>query len=133
MTDDGSPSEFRPLQILRLVAVCDAALLFAVSYWLMTGFARFDLVSAIISLALAGALYGATFYFGCLVLAPNLKDNIVSDDTEIKGSNVDMVTITRPSGDPEADKWIASFVFARNLFGMAIVPLLILGGLYLFG
>lgn len=127
-----SPNPFH-LTLLRLVAVSDAVLAFGLSYWLMGGFGEFAFVPAMISLALAGAIYGATFYFGCLIIAPGLKDYILGDDTKISGSNVDMVTTTRQSGDPETDRWVASFVFARNLFGMAVVPLLIFMGLLLFG
>lgn len=114
------------LKLIRLVAVSDGVLVFGISYYLMTSFEGFDLVPGIISLALAGAVYGGTFYFGGLIFAPSLKDYIVSDDTKISGSNVEMVTTLRPSGDPELDRWIKSFTFARNLFGMAIIPILIL-------
>jgi len=126
-------SDFRLLKLLRFVAVSDAILVFAISYFLMTGFAKFDLVPAVLSMAFAGFFYGATFYFGALIFAPNLKNYIVSDETVIRGDQVDLETTTRSSGDPEADRWITSFVFARNLFGMALVPILILGGLFLFG
>jgi len=121
------------LRTVQMAAVGDGMLAFGISYYLINGFTGFDLVPALISLALAGAVYGAIFYFGCLIFAPDLKDYIVSDDTKISGSNVEMVTTTRESGDAELDRWIASFVFARNLFGMAIIPILILGWLYFFG
>lgn len=130
--DDRRP-DFSKLSLVRLVAVSDAVLAFGISYWLMTGFEGFDWVVAVICLAIAAFVYGGVFYFGCLIFAPRLKDYIVSDDTEIKGQTVEMVTMTRPAGDAETDRWVASFVFARNLFGMAIVPILLLGGLYFFG
>ena len=116
-----------------MAAVGDGMLAFGISYYLMNGFIGFELAPAVISMAFAGAVYGAVFYFGCLMFAPGLKNCIVSDDTKISGSTVAMVTTTRESGDAELDKWIAWFVFARNLFGMAIIPILILGGLYFFG
>jgi len=126
-------SDFRLLKILQFTAVIDGGVIFAISYFLMTGFAGFELVPAIMSLTFAGFFYGATFYFGTLLLVPDLKDYIVSDDTKIKGQTVEMETTTRASGDPETDRWVASFVFARNLFGMSLVPILILGWLYFFG
>ena len=57
----------------------------------------------------------------------------MSDETVIRGESADMETSTRSSGDAEVDRWIASFVFARNLFGMALVPILILSWLFFFG
>jgi len=125
-------SDFRLLKILQFAAVFDALIVFAISYFLMTGFSGLELVPAIMSLAFAGFFYGATFYVGALLLVPGLKDYIISDDTKIKGQTVEMETTTRSSGDPERDQWVASFVFARNLFGIALVPILILGWLYFF-
>ena len=129
----GPASDFRLLKLLRFIAVSDASLIAGISYFVMTGFRGLELAPLVLSLSFAGFFYGLTFYFGCLILAPNLKDYIVSDDTVIRGDSVDMDTTTRASGDPEADKWIAAFVFARNLFGMALVPMALLGGLFLFG
>ena len=43
-----------------------------------------------------------------------------------------MVTKTRSSGDPRLDGWIDKFVFARNTFGLSVLPLLLLGGVFLF-
>jgi hypothetical protein len=39
---------------------------------------------------------------------------------------------TAESGDPEIDKWIGTYAFTRNLFGMSLVPFLILVALYFF-
>jgi hypothetical protein len=72
------------------------------------------------------------FYFGALLLEGSLQKYILSDDTVIKGDNVEMVTTTAESGDPEIDKWIGTYAFTRNLFGMSLVPILILIGLYFF-
>jgi len=132
MTKPDLPNYGR-LRVIQMAAVGDGLLIFGLSYYFMNGFIGFDLVPAIISMALAGAVYGAVFYFGCLIFVPSLKDYIVSDDTKISGSNVEMITTTRESGDAELDRWIASFVFARNLFGMAIIPILVLAWLYFFG
>ena len=133
MSETPEPPNVKRLQIIRLCALMDGAMVFALAYFLINGFAGFEWVEALISFALACITYGAVFYFGCLIFAPNLKDYIVSDDTKISGSNVEMVTTTRASGDETLDKWVASFTFARNLFGMGVVPVLILGGLFLFG
>ncbi|MEL7130322.1 MAG: hypothetical protein AAGK23_12315 [Pseudomonadota bacterium] len=129
---DPNIPNYRTLSILRLAAISDGIFAFGIALYLMGGFQDFSIAVAAIALAMAGAVYGAIFYFGGLVFAPMLKDYIVSDDTEIKGSNVEMVTTTRPSHDAELDLWVSRFVFARNLFGMAVIPLLLLGGLYVF-
>lgn len=133
MNEVPKPPNTKRLQLIRLCAVSDGALVFALAYFLINGFGRFDFVEALISFALAAIVYGAVFYFGCLIFAPDLKDYIVSDDTKIGGSNVEMVTTTRASGNEELDRWVGSFTFARNLFGMGIIPVLILAGVFLFG
>lgn len=133
MTESPKPPDTKRLQLIRLCAVSDGALVFGLAYYLINGFAGFDVIEALISFALAAITYGGVFYFGCLIFAPDLKHYIVSDDTKISGSNVEMVTTTRASGNEELDRWVGSFTFARNLFGMGIIPVLILGGLFLFG
>jgi hypothetical protein len=98
----------------------------------MEQFQQQELVPVVVSFAFAGITFSGLFYFGALLTEGLLQKYIVSDDTVIKGERVEMVTTTASSGDPEIDKWISTYAFTRNLFGMSVTPLLILGGLYLF-
>lgn len=121
------------LPLARTIAVLDGLAAGALAWYFMNGFREIDLVSVVISLAAAGIVYGGTFYGLALALAPGLHRYIVSDDTKISGQTVDLVTTTRGSGDADLDRWVESFVFARNLFGMSLIPLALLGAVFLLG
>ncbi len=132
---DKRPSgpDFRKLKALRLIALVMGAGMFGLSCWLMGVFIRPDLVTFVLAFALAAVTFGAVFYFGALLFERSLKDYLVRDRTVIKGDTVDMVTETRSSGDTETDRWVRTYVFSRNLFGLSLLPLAILVWLYFFG
>tara|TARA_R110000851_G_scaffold316125_2_gene479026 strand:- start:346 stop:645 length:300 start_codon:yes stop_codon:yes gene_type:complete len=98
----------------------------------MDQFSKPEIAPVVMSFAFASITFSGLFYFGALLLEGSLQKYILSDETVIKGDNVEMVTKTASSGDAEIDKWIGTYAFTRNLFGMSVIPLLILGGLYLF-
>lgn len=133
MAEETRPVDFGRLRTLMLIAVLAGAAVLLVSLWLLGQFNDFEVGWAVMALAFGAIAWSAVFYFGCLVLEGSLTGYIVSDDTEIKGERVEMVTKTRSSGDDRLDGWISQFVFARNTFGMAVIPLLILVGLYFWG
>ncbi len=124
---------FKRLQNLHHVALAIGFGVFILSMRLGGQFQAPELVPVIICFALASISYSGIFYFGCLLLEGSLQKYILSDDTVIKGQTVEMVTVTEDSGDEEINKWISRYAFARNMFGMSLIPLLILGGLFLFG
>jgi len=124
--------DFKRLHLLQVGALLAGAAVFVLSLWLMEQFQQQELVPVVVSFAFAGITFSGLFYFGALLTEGSLQKYIMSDDTVIKGERVEMVTTTASSGDPEIDKWISTYAFTRNLFGMSVTPLLILGGLYLF-
>ena len=135
MTDKGESKpdfkpDFRRLRAIQIVALIVGALVLLLSMWLMGQFRKPELAPMVMAFAFASIAFSGLFYFGALLLEGSLRKYILSDETVIKGSNVEMVTKTATSGDPEIDKWIGIYAFTRNLFGMSLVPVLILLGLY---
>jgi hypothetical protein len=128
---DNKPNFLR-LRIIQIVALVVGATVFAVSLWLMGQFRKPELAPIVMAFAFASISFSGLFYFGAMLLEGSLQKYILSDDTVIKGDNVEMVTTTASSGDPEIDKWIGTYAFTRNLFGMSLVPIVILIGLYFF-
>ncbi|KJS24316.1 MAG: hypothetical protein VR75_15700 [Hyphomonadaceae bacterium BRH_c29] len=128
---DNKPNFLR-LRIIQIAALVVGVTVFAVSLWLMGQFRKPELAPIVMAVAFAGISFSGLFYFGALLLEGSLQKYILSDDTVIKGDNVEMVTTTASSGDPEIDKWIGTYAFTRNLFGMSLVPIVILIGLYFF-
>jgi hypothetical protein len=124
--------DFKRLRLLQVGALVAGAAVFFLALWGMGQFARPELAPVIMSFAFGGITFSGLFYCSALLTEGSLQTYIVSDDTVIKGERVEMVTMTGSSGDPEIDRWIATYAFTRNLFGMSIIPLLILGGLYVF-
>lgn len=124
--------DFRKLRLLQVGALIAGAAVLIGSLWLMGQFRQPQLAPFVMSVAFASITFSGLFYFGALLTQGSLQKYILSDDTVIKGQTVDMVTMTASSGDPEIDKWIGTYAFTRNLFGMSVIPVLILGGLYLF-
>ncbi len=131
--EHGRKPNFNRLRAIQVAAVLAGASVFAGSAYLMQVFARPEIATVVLAFAFASATFSAVFYFGALVLEGSLQKYILRDETVIKGDNVEMVTTTRSSGDPRIDKWIGTYAFARNLFGLSVVPILILAGLFLFG
>jgi len=127
----GKP-DFARLRLLQVGALVAGAAVFIVSLWLMGQFREQELAPIVMSFAFASITFSGLFYFGALLLEGSLQKYILSDETVIKGDNVEMVTHTEKTGDPQIDKWIGTYAFTRNLFGMSLVPVLILLGLYFF-
>ena len=124
--------DFRRLRTIQIIAFVVGVIVFIVSLWLMGQYRKPELAPMVMAFAFAGISFSGLFYFGALLLEGSLQKYILSDDTVIKGDNVEMVTKTASSGDPEIDRWIGTYAFTRNLFGMSLIPVLILGGLYFF-
>lgn len=121
----------------RLKTIFGAALALGAAVFLLGMTAFFDFRSAsiaewVIAFALASITFSGVFYFGALLIEGSLQKYIISDETVIKGDNVEMVTHTTKTGDAELDRWIDRYAFTRNLFGMSVIPLLILAGLFFF-
>lgn len=133
MEPDSNTPDFRRLKRLMILALILGAIMLVGSAWILGVFRRPELATAVMAFAFGSITYSAAFYFGALLTEGSLQKYIAGDDTEIKGDSVEMVTRTHASGDPRTDGWVRTYVFARNLFGMSVIPLLILGGLYLFG
>lgn len=125
--------DYDRLRQIQVLAAFVGALVLGVSLYLLGQFSTPELAPIAIAIALAGFGFSAVFYFGCLIFEGSLQRYIVGDDTKIKGSNVEMVTTTEQSGDAEVDEWVNRYVFARNLFGMTLIPLAILAALFWFG
>ena len=133
MTDSSDQGpDFRRLRLLQIAALIVGAGVLILSLWLMGQFRKPEVAPIVMAFAFASISFSGLFYFGALLLEGSLQKYILSDDTVIKGDNVGMVTRTAKSGDPEIDKWIGTYAFTRNLFGMSLVPILILIGLYFF-
>ncbi|HAE29132.1 MULTISPECIES: hypothetical protein [Hyphomonas] len=126
----GSKPNFRRLRRIQVTALIVGAGVLVVSLWLMGQFRKPEVAPIVMAIAFASIAFSGLFYFGALLLEGSLQKYILSDDTVIKGDTVEMVTTTTESGDPEIDKWIGTYAFTRNLFGMSLVPVLILIGLY---
>lgn len=121
---------FGRLRLIQIGALLVGAGVLVLSLWLMGQFRKPELAPIVMTFAFASISFSGLFYFGALLLEGSLQKYILSDETVIKGDNVEMVTKTASSGDPEIDKWIGTYAFTRNLFGMSLVPVLILIGLY---
>ncbi|MEO1965427.1 hypothetical protein [Hyphomonas sp.] len=133
MTDNSDQGpDFRRLRLIQIAALIVGAGVLILSLWLMGQFRKPEVAPIVMAFAFASISFSGLFYFGALLLEGSLQKYILSDDTVIKGDNVEMVTRTAKSGDPEIDKWIGTYAFTRNLFGMSLVPILILIGLYFF-
>lgn len=130
-TPDSRP-DFRRLRLIQIIAVVAGAGVLVLSLWLMGQFQKPEVAPIVIAFAFASITFSGLFYFSALLLEGSLQQYILSDETVVKGDNVEMVTKTAESGDPEIDKWIGTYAFTRNLFGMSLVPILILIGLYFF-
>lgn len=133
MNDETRPVDFGKLRTLMLAAISVGLGVLAYFLWKLDVFSDFQIGWAVLALGLAAIAWSAVFYFGCLAIAGSMTGYIVSDDTVIKGDNVELVSKTRTSGDARLDAWIDKFVFARNTFGMSVLPLLILIWLYFWG
>ena len=133
MTDSSDQGpDFRRLSLLQIAALIVGAGVLILSLWLMGQFRKPEVAPIVMAFAFASISFSGLFYFGALLLEGSRQKYILSDDTDIKGDNVGMVTRTAKSGDPEIDKWIGTYAFTRNVFGMSLVPILILIGLYFF-
>ncbi|MEE9380349.1 MAG: hypothetical protein V3V03_03005 [Hyphomonadaceae bacterium] len=133
MQDQSSDApDFQRLRLLQIIALVAGVAVLAATLYVFGQFQRQELAPIVICFALASIAYSGIFYFGCLFFEGSLQKYIVSDDTVIKGQTVDMVTTTEDSGDDRVDKWVGAYVFARNQFGLSLLPLVLLGGLFLF-
>ena len=133
MPDQDQKIDLGALRTLMMASVLVGAAIFGLTLWQFDQFEAFDLGWSVMAFAFGVITWSAVFYFGCLIMAGSLTGYIERDDTEIKGDTVEMVTKTRSSGDAGLDAWIGRFVFARNTFGLSVLPVLILVGLYFWG
>ncbi|MBY9067775.1 hypothetical protein K1X12_12760 [Hyphomonas sp. WL0036] len=128
-----STPDFARLRRLRLVAIMAGVIVFAGAGWMMDVFRAPEVATAALAFAFAAITFSALFYFGALLTEGSLQKYILKDETVIKGDNVEMVTHTKPAEDAETERWVGTYVFTRNLFGMSVIPLLILAYFYFFG
>ncbi|WP_084396356.1 hypothetical protein [Henriciella aquimarina] len=133
MIGDAAEVDFGKLRIVMGLSVLAGGLVLLFAFWQLGQFRGVQIGWAVMAFAFGAIAWSAVFYFGCLAVAGSLTGYIVSDDTEIKGDNVEMVTKTRSSGNARLDAWIDKFVFARNTFGLSVLPLLLLLSVYLWG
>ena len=133
MPEQDQKIDFGALRTLMMASVLAGAAVFVLTLWQLDQFKAFDLGWSVLAFAFGVIIWSAVFYFGCLIMAGSLTSYIERDDTEIKGDTVEMVTKTRSSGDARLDAWVGRFVFARNTFGLSVLPVLILVGLYFWG
>ena len=131
--DHADQPDYKRLRLIQIIAVTDGILVSLVALYLMAQFSKPELAPLVICAAIGAITFSAVFYFGCLFFEGSLQQYIKEDRTVIKSETVEMVTDTHKSGDEKIDEWVKKYVFARNLFGMSVIPLLILGGLYVFG
>ena len=108
-------------------------LIFVIGLFFWKQFSNPKLVTIIILFAVSAIIFSALFFFWCIFFAPELGRFIKSDDTQVNGPTVKMVTTISHSGNANIDGWVERYVFTRNLFGLSVIPLLILGGLFVFG
>lgn len=106
---------------------------FLVALYASGQFAKPELVMIVMIFAGASILYSTLFFIACRLAAPDLSSFIVDDETKVKGPTVVMETTLLETPDAEINKWVSRYAFARNTFGLAIIPLLLLGGVFLFG
>lgn len=124
--------KLKAIRTLWNISLGLGGIIFIVGLAMSNQFSRPELVPIVIIFALASAAFGGTFFIGCQFITPKLSTYIVGDKTTVEGPIVKTVTELSSSGDPEIDRWVKRYAFARNLFGMSILPLLILVGLFLF-
>lgn len=134
MTGDTKMSgpNYARLRLLQIGALIAGAGVLLLALWQTGAMAKPEIATIVISFALAAITFSGLFYFGALLTEGSLQKYIIGDETVIKGETVEMVTHTEKTGDPKLDKWIGTYAFTRNLFGMSVIPLLLLAGLYFF-
>lgn len=120
------------LRLMLVTAVNAGIGVFLLSMVLMGQFRQVELAPVVISVAFGAITFSGLFYFGALLLEGSLQKYILSDETVIKGETVEMVTTTETTENPRLNSWIGTYAFTRNLFGMSIIPILILAGLWFF-
>lgn len=123
---------YKRLRTIQIAALAAGALVLIVSLWVMGQFKQPELAPVIMAWAFAAITFSGGFYFGALLTEGSLQKYILRDETVIKGDNVEMVTHTEKTDDPKLNKWIGTYAFTRNLFGMSVIPVLLLIGLYIF-
>lgn len=126
------PPRLERLRFLWALSLLAGGLVLLASLAAMGQFRSPELAPMVMALAFAAIAFGGVFYIACAVFAPGLHRYITYDETEIRGDQVDWATRADAGGDAELQRWLERWVFARNTFGLGLVPLLILAGLYLF-
>lgn len=120
------------LRLMLMTAVNAGIGVFLLSMVLMGQFRQIELAPVVMSVTFGAITFSGLFYFGALLLEGSLQKYIINDETVIKGETVEMVTTTETTEDPRLNGWIGTYAFARNLFGMSIIPILILLALWFF-
>ena len=131
MEDPGLKPDFRRLSHLWWGSAVSGILIALTSGVLFGLPSRWDWFPAIISLAIGAAAFGGLFFIACNLIGVRFETR-VRDETKIRGQSVEHVTHVTETGEAETDKWLSRYVFARNLFGGLIVPLLIFAALFIF-
>ncbi len=134
MTNEARPQppSLDRLRLLWRWSLVAGGLVLVLALWRMGQFRAPELAPLALAFAFAAIAFHGAFYAACALFAPGLHRYIAYDETEIRGYQVDWVTRADAGGDSELQRWLDRWVFARNTFGLGLVPLIILGALYLF-
>ncbi|MCI4643251.1 MAG: hypothetical protein MRY64_00530 [Hyphomonadaceae bacterium] len=127
MTQD----DLRPLGPLWLASILVGFMALGVGLWMAGVPSHIEWLFVALAVAVGAAVFGGVFFIGTNLLGIHFEARVM-DETQIKGSNVEHVTHVERLEDDAANHWLERYVFARNLFGGLIIPLAILGGLFLF-
>jgi hypothetical protein len=87
-----SRPNFRRLRIIQIASLMVGTGVLILSLWLMGQFRKPEVAPIVMAFAFASISFSGLFYFGALLLEGSLQKYILSDDTVIKGDNVEMVT-----------------------------------------
>ncbi|MEO0465117.1 MAG: hypothetical protein AAF216_01135 [Pseudomonadota bacterium] len=132
MTDPSTPEQdFAGLNRLWYTSIV-AGLVCALGGAFLAGYpGDGEPILLIMSIALGAAIFGGVFFIGANLAGVQFESR-VRDETRIRGSNVEHVTHVEAADDPLEQKWLDRYVWARNIFGGLIIPLLIFAALFVF-
>ena len=116
---------------LWITSICAGVLTTGLGLWASGVPSQVEWLFVILSVAAGGAAFGGLFFIGANLAGVSFESR-VRDETRISGSNVDHITHVETFDDASLDRWLGRYVFARNLFGSLLVPLLIFAGLFFF-
>lgn len=123
--------DLRPLNPLWLASILAGLATLGAGLWLAGLPSHTEWILVFIAIAVGAAVFSGMFFLGTNLMGVRLEAR-VHDETEITGANVAHITHIDPLEDDAANRWLERYVFTRNLFGGLLVPIAILGALFLF-